>query len=170
MKNIKTYGKIEFDPKDLTKKHKNQSSWKKIALVRINDELCDYYAWFIKKRYNLILNTPIRKSHISFINDSLNDMKNGLNCSEQEIDTIWASVKNKWEGKEIEVVLDVDVRTDGTHWWLNIVKKQELLYIRSELGLSKPFWGLHMTIGYANEKNLAHSEYILSGIRKGLIL
>ena len=56
MKNyIKTHGKIIFDPLDLTKKHKNQSDWKRMSIISINDDACDYYAWFIKKRYNLVL-------------------------------------------------------------------------------------------------------------------
>jgi len=169
-KNYITYkGKIHFDPVNKTKKHLSQADWKRMALVLFDGEICEYYNWFIEKRYNLKLNRPLRGAHISFINDSLRDMTKGLNCSEQEVETIWKSVKEKWYGKEIEVVLDVDARSDGTHWWMNVIKRQELLYIRSELGLSKPFWGLHMSIGYANEKNIAHSKYILSGIRKGLI-
>jgi hypothetical protein len=30
------------------------------------------------------------------------------------------------------------------------------------MGLSRePYYGLHLTLGYANEKNFEHSEYIL---------
>jgi hypothetical protein len=38
--------------------------------------------------------------------------------------------------------------------------RKPLLDIRSELGLGKPYFGMHLTIGYANEKNLEHSKYI----------
>jgi len=41
--------------------------------------------------------------------------------------------------------------------------------IRTELGLGKPFFGLHMSIGYANEKNIEHSEYLHDLIKKGYI-
>jgi hypothetical protein len=35
--------------------------------------------------------------------------------------------------------------------------------------LGKPFFDLHMTIGYANEKNSFHNEYIKNGIINGFI-
>jgi len=55
-------GKIEFDPVNVTKKHDKQSSWKKVAMVRFqnNDDTYAYYSWFLKKRFNLVLNKPIR--------------------------------------------------------------------------------------------------------------
>jgi hypothetical protein len=34
--------------------------------------------------------------------------------------------------------------------------------IREAIGLPKdPFFGMHMTLGFANEKNIDHSNYIL---------
>jgi hypothetical protein len=41
-----------------------------------------------------------------------------------------------------------------------------LLDIRSELGLGKPYYGMHMTIGYCNSKNEEHSRYIHGLITK----
>lgn len=171
-KNYITYkGKIHFDPVNKTKKHLSQADWKRMALVLFDGEICEYYNWFIEKRYNLKLNRPLRGAHISFINDSLRDMKNGLNCSEQEIEIIWKSVKEKWDGKEIEVVLDVDARSDAKHWWINIPQEERTLLhsIRAELGLGRPHWGLHMSIGYANERNIEQSKYIVDCINKGFI-
>lgn len=161
---FKIQGKIIFDPKDVTKKHINQASWKKIAMVDIGGELSEYYAWFIKKRYNLILNPPLRKAHITFINDSHRDLGDeGLKN--------WEKVKAKWYGKKIEVVLFTSPRSDGNHWWLNIPEEERgLLHsIRKELGLNRPHFGLHMTIGYANEKNIEHSNYILRMIENKII-
>ena len=161
---IKTIGKIVFEPENVTNKHNAQASWKRMAMVMIEGDICEYYAWFVKKRYNLTLNKPLRGSHISFINDSNNDlgefgMKN------------WESVKKKWDGKEIEIILNVDVRTDSKHWWINIPNEHrtELHGIRAELGLGRPHWGLHLSIGYANEKFIEHSIYIHTLIQKGFI-
>ena len=79
LKNTITYrGKILFDPLDKTTKHKKQSTWKKVAIISFEGEIVEYYAWFLFKRYGLKLNKPIRKSHITFINDSLRDLKIGL--------------------------------------------------------------------------------------------
>lgn len=164
-------GKIGFEPENKTKKHNAQSSWKKMAMVSIDGDVTDYYAWFIKKRYNLILNKPLRGAHISFINDSLKDLSLNDTRSMEEIDAVWDAVKLKWDKKIIPVVLDLSPRTDDRTWWLNIPHDERGLLqgIREELGLGKPYWGMHMSIGYANEKNLYHSEYIHNLIKEGYI-
>lgn len=164
-------GKIEFEPEDKTKKHINQASWKKIAMVMVDGEICEYYNWFIKRRYNLTLNKPLRGAHISFINDSMRDLTENGKKSEEEALNAWDVTKQKWHGKKIPIVIDLDPRTDGRTWWFNIPhEERELLQsIRSELGLSKPFFGMHMSIGYANEKNIEHSEYLHELIKKGYI-
>ena len=75
---------------------------------------------------------------------------------------MWDTVKEKYDGKLIKVKLITDVRSDGKYWWLPVdpKSKQDLMDIRSELGLGEPYWNTHMTIGYANQKNIEHSEYI----------
>jgi hypothetical protein len=177
-------GRIYFDPNDVTKKHESQSTWKKMALISIKGDLSKYYAWFIKKRFNLDLTDPLRGAHISFINDRATDM-NGK----------WEEVKKKYHKKKIKIVLDIrphatksnSYNQDGGHWWLIVPhdERGELQSIRNELGLDKPFFGMHMTIGKAVDKradvkldsqgtnakkmNVAHSDYILDLIDKGLI-
>jgi hypothetical protein len=165
-------GKIEFEPEDKTKKHINQASWKKMAMVLIDGEICEYYAWFIKKRYNLPLNKPLRGAHISFINDSMKDLTNNGEKSEEEALNAWEATKNKWHGKKIEIVLDLNPRSDGRSWWLDIPNEERdgLQAIRSEIGLGRPFFGMHMSLGYANEKNIEHSEYLHNMMIKGFIL
>ena len=165
-------GKINFEPEDKTKKHLNQASWKKIAMVLIDGDICEYYAWFIQKRYNLILNKPLRGAHVSFINDSMRDLTQNGKISEADAIAKWEEVKKKWNGKKIDIVLDLDPKTDDRTWWLNIPhdERDGLQEIRSELGLGKPFFGMHMSIGYANEKNIEHSVYIHESIKKGFIL
>lgn len=164
-------GKIGFEPENRTKKHNNQSSWKRMAMVFFDGDICEYYSWFIQRRYNLVLNKPLRGPHVSFINDSIKELSCNGRKTIEEINTDWEAVKKKWDKKVIEVTLDLDPRTDDKHWWLNIPQDQrELLHgIRAELGLSRPFWGLHMSIGYANEKNIEHSKYIHRLTKTGLI-
>jgi hypothetical protein len=164
MDKIEVIGKILFEPENVTNKHNAQASWKRIAMIMVEGDVAEYYAWFVKKRYNLTLNKPIRGSHISFINDSHRDLgEYGLK--------MWETVKKKWDGETIKILLSVDARTDGKHWWLNIPNedRDELHAIRAELGLGRPFFGLHLSLGYANERNIEHSEYIHGLIQKGLI-
>ena len=165
---IKVQGTIMFDPINITVKHKNQSLWKKIAMVTLEGDLCNYYAWFVKKRYNLDLNKPMRNAHVTFINDSYQDMGTE---TEKEKEEKWQVVKKKWNGKKIDVYLDLGLKTDGEHWWLRVTPEKRTIFdeIRSEVGLGRPYWGMHMTIGYANSKNIEHSKYIHSMIKKGFI-
>ena len=158
-------GKIHFDPTDKTKKHISQSSWKKMALILFDGDVSEYYSWFIERRYNLKLNKPLRGAHISFFNDSVNDLK--IANPNKDIQKLWNDLSLKWNNKIINVQLDTDVRSDGEHWWLNIPEecRKPIHDIRAEIGLGRPFFGLHMTIGTANEKNLFHSNYILNLIR-----
>lgn len=164
-------GKIGFEPVNRTKKHNDQASWKRMAMVHFDGDVCEYYAWFIKKRYNLELIKPLRGGHVSFINDSVRDLTVQGKLTLHEMEKNWENVKKKWHGKVIPVTFDLDACTDDKHWWLRVSHDdRELLHsIRAELGLDKPFWGLHMTIGHANEKNLEHSKYIHRLVKSGLI-
>lgn len=164
-------GRIEFEPENVTKKHHLQASWKHVAMVLFEGDVTEYYAWFINKRYNLVLNRPLRGGHISFINDSFKEMSLNGKRSMEEVNQVWNQVKKKWDGVEVPVVLNLEPRTDDKYWWLGVSHehRDQLHGIRAELGLGKPFWGLHMTIGYANEKNVEHSKYIHKLIKSGLI-
>ena len=164
-------GKIGFEPINRTKKHSAQSSWKRMAIVDIDGDVAEYYSWFVRKRYNLELNKPLRGSHISFINDSLKDLScNGTKTMEQ-IDTTWDAVKTKWDKQVIPVTLDISPRSDSKHWWLKVPEEEReiLQTIRAELGLGRPYWGMHMTIGRAEHRWLEHSKYIHRLINIGFI-
>ena len=145
MDTVKLIGKIIFDPVDKTAKHAKQSSWKKVAMVEINGDICEYYNWFMQKKYGISLHKPLRGAHVTFINDRTSDM-NGK----------WEEVKNKWNGKKVEITINltpkfsIDYNPD-LNWWFTIPhdNRGELLNIRKELGLGKPFFGLHLTIGRA---------------------
>jgi hypothetical protein len=173
---LKIKGKILFDPPDKTTKHRTQGSWKKVAYIDIPGDICEYYCWHMKKRFNLILNRPLRRAHITFINDSSRDIGG---------DKPWKELKKKWNGKVIEVELDLVPKTDGTNWWFTVVEasRKPLHDIRGEVDLGRPYWGLHMTIGSAGNSyddgekgqeriirdNLAHSKYLHELAKKGLI-
>lgn len=165
------YGNIGFEPEDYTRKHKDQAAWKKIAMVFIEGDICEYYAWFIQRRYSITLNKPLRGAHISFINDSMRDLTQNGEISEELVLECWERCKQKWDGKEIQIVLDLNPKTDDRSWWLNIPQdERDLLHeIRAEVGLGRPHFGLHMSIGYANEKNIYQSTYIHDCVKKGFI-
>ena len=163
-KTFEISGKIIFDPVDFTNKQKTQSAWKKVALIMIDEgDLAAYYRWFLEKRYNLFLNPPARGSHVTFINDSLRDM--GENVKN------WESLKKQWNGQTVPLVLETEIKTDSNHWWLNIPQdeRESIHFLRSQLGLGRPFFGLHMTVGLANEKNAHHSQYIHGLYKKGFL-
>ena len=145
---IKVKGVMEFQPPNKTKKHNAQSSWKRVAVILTNDELHNYYAWFIKKRFNLELNKPIRGSHVTFINDS-----------ERETPNFDEGAK-LFDKKEIVFYIDPSPRTNGEHWWLR-VWSPDAESIREICGTSRiPYFSFHLTLGYANEKWIDHSKYI----------
>lgn len=140
----------------------------------------------------MTLHKPVRGAHITFINDSIRDLsKNGI-LEESVVLENWQIVKDKWDGVDIDIYVSLNPDTDSLenndcHWWLIVPydKRQELQDIREELGLGRPFFGLHMTIGRAvnslsgvvfepgvmkaKEMSEEHSKYIHSLIKNGFI-
>jgi hypothetical protein len=163
---FKVRGILDFSPEDKTKKHVSQASWKKVAMIRTNCELDRYYAWFLKKRFNLELVRNLRGTHVTFINDRM-DAKTFNQFAEL------------FAGKEIDFYVETEPRSNGEHWWLR-VHCPEAESIREIMGLSRePFFGMHLTLGRAEERYpegveennnsilkikkdyIEHSEYIL---------
>jgi len=146
---IKAKGIIHFEPKDKTKKHISQSSCKRVAMILTNDDLCEYYAWFIKKRFNLELNKPLRGSHITIINDK-----------DKEV-PLFNQAKGIFDKKEITFYIDPEPRTNGEHWWLRVYcADAEALRVACG-GKKDPYYAFHLTIGYAAHLRLEHSNYVL---------
>jgi hypothetical protein len=163
MSNIITYsGIIEFEPEHVTNKHLAQAVWKKVAMVKFDGEIAEYYAWFLNRKFNLNLNKNLRGSHVTFINDNYHRDSHFIHLTDEEREEIWESVKLKWDNQTIDVVINTDFHTNGLHWWLNVdyEHRESLHAIRRELGLSYPNSGLHMTIGHANERNREFSQYL----------
>lgn len=158
MNEFKTSGIIEFEPEHKTKKHERQSSWKRIVLIRLNCDMHLYYRWFLERRFNLKLNKPLRGAHITFISDKGIDEK------------LYNECKRKYNRKRIAFSYDVSPKTNGEHWWLK-VKCQQAEAIREEMGLNRiPYFSFHLTLGYANEKNIEHSNYIWRLYKKGFLI
>src|SRR5690606_28171499 len=109
---VKYKGQILIEPPLITNKHITQSEWKRTSMVILGSDISEYYAWFIKKRYSLNLSKPIRQAHITFINDKLSDF------NVDDPDYHLSLLKDKYEGLEIDIELDLNVKTNAVHWWL----------------------------------------------------
>ena len=180
-----------FDPIEFTGKQQRQAEWKKVAMVMFEPDLkssdkgiTEYYAWFIKKRFNVYLSKPLRGAHVTIVNDK-----------ESETNGRWEEVKKKWNGKTVDVILNLDPllgvsnrKGNYTDWWLAVPyeERKEIHSIREELGLrDRSYFGLHMTIGSAVNSytkiekgtnaskamgmNEEHSEYIIKLAQDGYI-
>lgn len=148
-------GILDFDLPDITKKHIKQSSWKKTAIIKTNDDLDQYYAWFLKKRFNIELNRNLRGSHITIINDRMDfkDFEMGSKI---------------FNGKECDFYLDIEPRFNTKHWWLRVYSPMAES-IRQACGLSpEPYFSFHLTIGHIKDgdRYQEEAEYLLDNIKK----
>jgi len=142
-------GKIEFEPVNVSKKHYSQSTWKKVAIVKFECDIYAYYSWFLERRFNLKLNPPLRGTHITIINDIVED-------------DIYEQAKELFKDKELTFYYDPTIIRSNSkgHWWLK-VNSDDAHNIRSAMGLDpNPYFGLHLTVGLSNPKYLDHSKYI----------
>lgn len=145
---LRIKGRLIFDVEDKTNKQKLQSSWKKSALVLFDDDLCEYYSWFLKRRFNISLNKPLRGSHYTLINDKYDNIE------------LWNKVKAERQGDTVEVYYNTNLRSNIEHWWLKAYSIDGF-NIRTELGLGKQFFNPHITVGLVNNRNIDQSEYAL---------
>ena len=112
---VKVKGKIWFDPKNVTRKHNSQADWKRVAMVIFDDDTTEYYSWFIKKRYNLQLNRPLRGPHVTFINDSVRDMS--------DVDK-WDEVKVKADYKDVYTITVKDTKSTEEEAYIGLDKDE----------------------------------------------
>lgn len=150
-------GKLVIDPVVMTKKQEKQSSWKKTAYINLKCDIDEYYRWLLNTRFNLRLNPPIRGAHVTIINDKFAD------------DKVWAEFREAFNGKPVTFEYDPSlIRTDSQFWWL-IVQSPEAQALRDVLGLGKPYYGYHLTVGQASKDVpwiLQHNDYIHRQILK----
>lgn len=142
-------GVLIIDPPDITRKHHKQSSWKRVAIIQFpGDDTDKMWRWYLKSRFGLELNQPLRQCHLTIINDKFND----------EIE--WKEFKSKFNRMIIEVEPTKELLSNGEHWWLKVNSTPEIESLRSYLRLGEPFFKYHLTIGLANSRNIEHSKYI----------
>ena len=148
---IKMKGKLNFKVENKTKKHDKQD-WKKVAMIMLKCDIDNYYAWFLQKRFGLDFVKNLRGAHITIISDRISA-------------EMFNEATKLFNNKEITFFYEIEPRTNSKHWWLR-VHCPEAEAIRESMGLSKePYFGFHLTIGYVNEKNIHHSEYIYRVIK-----
>ncbi len=144
-------GILEFDPINVTKKHLKQASWKRVAVIKFDNDICEYYSWFIAKRFNLKLNKPLRGAHVTIISDIVDS------------DELYTQARELLNGKEITIKYDpTNIRANKKgHWWVKVYC-DDVKNIRTIMGLNPdPYFGLHLTMGLATHLQLEHSNYIL---------
>ncbi len=123
-------------------------------MIMTGCDMSAYYGWFIERRFGLKLNGPVRGSHVTFISDKFEDR------------TAFDEAAALFEGKDIKFFVDPEPRSNGEHWWLRAYSP-EAESIREVAGLSRePYFTFHLTIGYANERNIDHSMYVLRQCQK----
>lgn len=156
-KMFKITGKLQFDPINVTKKHNRQASWKKTVVVKFDCDTHDYYSWFIRKRFGLKLNKPLRGTHITIINDIVDN-------------DIYDQAREMFNGKEITIEYDpTQIRMNDTHVWIKAYS-DDAKNIRIAMGLNPdPYFGLHLTIGLATHLQAEHLRYIHGLIKIGLV-
>jgi hypothetical protein len=151
---FKVTGILHFEPENKTRKHNSQASWKRVAMIMVPGDIHMYYSWFIKKRYSLELNKPLRGAHLTIINDSEREAPD------------FEKAKEIFDGKEVSFYVDPDPRTNGEHWWLRAYCPEGEA-IREVCGLRRePYFNFHLTLGHANEKVKDHSLYIFECIKR----
>lgn len=144
-------GKISFDPINVTKKHSKQSEWKKVAIIELKDDYYSLYSWFLEKEYGVKLNKPLRGSHLTVINDIVDNKT-------------YLKAKELFEGKEVTFYVDTtNVRANEKgHWWLKVYS-DDAQNIRNVMGLGESYFGFHLTIGLATHDELEKSEIVRIG-------
>lgn len=154
-------GTFLANPENVTNKHLNQSTWKRVCFLDLGaNDICAYYSWFMKRKYNLDILKPLRNPHVTVINDSIERFK-GEDIEEKT--NLWNGFCDKYNGQRCTVALSVETKGNGLHYWLNVTEESRngLMVMRRELGLERPFSGMHMTIGRVKETDRPYSNYVL---------
>lgn len=149
---ITTEGTVIFDP-FLTETKNFKPFWSIVKLgEKETNELPQFYAWLIKKRFRIKVHQSLWGAHVSLTRGEETDK--------------WEEVKQKYHNKNVSLSYSPDLRTNGKHWWAKVYS-DDLENIRTELGLTKQHdVSLHLTIGMVTPAYLNHSLYILETCKK----
>lgn len=124
---MKSIGRILYSPSSHLLPSNN---W---AIVSCDDEIARYYRYLYMKEFPLKkLVKPLWGAHISWLRNEAMSNNQVWRQSNQQV---------------IEYEYDVNVKTNGKFYWLD-VSCDYLLDLRSQYGLvRRPKYGLHLTIG-----------------------
>lgn len=140
-------GTIIFDPTALNNSEKLFKRWWMIIKLDDGNELAEYYSWWIKKMYGIIMQKPAFGPHISCIR------------GEPTSEIIWKEYKEKYNKTNVKFEYTT-ISTNGKHWWLK-VECDLIKNIRQQMGYTRDgMFGLHLTIGSPIPKYLEQSSYI----------
>jgi hypothetical protein len=139
---IQISGQLLYDPPHFTKLHERQADWKKVVIIKTDDETDLYYAWFLKKRFGLLLNPSGRGSHVTIV------------CEPVNLE-LYENSKLLLNGTIANFNLHLNYKTNCKHWWLS-VSSDDAISIRNSIGLITPrAVGLHLTLGFAYDLQLS---------------
>ena len=159
-------GILKFDPSNRTKKHNKQSSWKKTAMIVVDDDTHKYYQFFIERKFQFIqgkkgntnwINDPLRGTHVTIINDRIGNMD------------MWEKLKKKYNNTEVYFFYNIKdgLRNNGSH----IYYKVECPMgdeIRKDGDLGDPYFDFHITIGRVDDSSISKKSHI-ERVRKYMI-
>lgn len=128
-------GKFIFSPPrpGLKKTHR---TFDNAVILKVDNGITDYYAWWLLKRHGIILSKPAWGTHITVVADK--DRVKDLDA--------FAKVKSKMNGKIIQVPHLVNVKKQWQFWIVDVKPTEEMLAVRRDLGLKENF-PFHITIG-----------------------
>lgn len=153
---LKHTGKLIFDPQPLN--DPSNSMFKPFwVIVTLDDDLREYYAWFLKKRYRITVQRPAWGAHISVVRGEETTIQN------------WEYWKNIYNNKELEFEHGLIIKTNGGHWWLNI-NCPELFKLRTDMRYPKDTkFSFHLTLGMSIPQHMERTAYIMRLYEKNLL-
>lgn len=155
---FKSKGKIKFDPKAIRDPSSKMFKPNWVIVTLEENDIVEYYSWFLEKEYGIRLQRPAFGPHISLIR------------GEPINEDLWKIGKGKWDGHEVEFQYISPPRTNGKHWWLRIFDETELERIRTDIGYDKKgMWVLHLTVGTPVPRHLERSYKVWNLFKKGLL-
>lgn len=141
---FKSTGKFYYDPP----RGQMKNRVKKWAILRVDDEISNYYRWWINHLFHTHLLQPAWNAHISVIRG-----EKDFAYSKADINSpLW----KKYQGKIIEFEYSHEPYScQNGNFWVIKARSEELTFIRQELGLVTKYGDtFHITVGKDRYKDL----------------
>jgi hypothetical protein len=121
-------GILRYDPSTISRK---EPWW---LILEVSPSIVEYYKYWIWKEKRIKVMKSLWGPHVSIVR--------GEEPPDERKDQ-WG----KYEGEQRDVLYSVSLEKNDFYWWL-LVKSDELVSIRRELGLrDEPSYGFHLTVG-----------------------